>query len=36
MEYMERKLKEEYEKMGTCHTFRKKTNMCVWEKEKKF
>ena len=37
MEYVERKLKEEYEKLGTFHKLKKKKKiMYVWEKEKKF
>jgi hypothetical protein len=36
MEYMARKLKEEYEKWGLTINLEKKLNMFVWEKEKKF
>ena len=35
MEYMARKLKEEYEKWGLAINLEKKLNMYVWEKEKK-
>ena len=36
VEYMARKLKEEYEKWGLAVNLEKKLNICVWEKEKKF
>jgi len=36
MEYMARKLKEEYEKWGQAINLKKKPSMYVWEKEKKF
>ena len=36
MEYMPRKLQEEYEKWGLAINLEKKTIMYVWEKERKF
>jgi len=36
MEYMARKVKEEYEKWGLAINVLKKPNVYVWEKEKKF
>jgi hypothetical protein len=36
MEYMVRKLKEEYKKWELAINLEKKPNMCVWEKVKKF
>ena len=36
MEYMARKLKEEYEKWGLTIKLEKTKNMYVWEKKKKY
>jgi len=36
MEYLVRKLKEEYEKWGFTINLEKKLNMYIWEKEKEF